>query len=144
MSDGRVYRLWFPARQPLRIHTLTKSGTPKRNPPRLPPNVNERRAMTWQAERGIVGYWRLLAKTLALYQDIPQLSRIRVSAVVYRRAVGVADEDGDRSRLKCLIDGLRDAKIIKNDTRAYVEHGPCTEERAGADGPGVLLIVEEL
>jgi hypothetical protein len=41
-------------------------------------------------------------------------------------------------------DRLRDAKVIRKDTRDVVTYGPCTEERAGADGPGVLLIVEEI
>lgn len=46
-----------------------------------------------------------------------------------------------RARLKPLIDGLRDAGVIANDTRGFIEHGPVTEERGFV---GVLLIVEEV
>lgn len=47
-------------------------------------------------------------------------------------------------RLAPLIDGLRDAGVIAKDTRRFVTWGTVTEERAGPDGPGVLLIVEAL
>lgn len=75
---------------------------------------------------------------------MPTLERVRISAVMERRSLGVADEDNDRSRLKPLVDGLRDAGVIANDTRGFVEWGTVTERRAGPDGPGVLLIVEAL
>lgn len=143
-STGRLYRLWFPARRTTAPAGLTKSGKPKRKPPGLPPNVNERRNMTWKVERGVIGYWRLLAKTVAQYEGIPPLARVRISVIVRRRALGVADEDGDASRAKPLVDGLRDAKVIRNDTRDVVTWGTCTEERMGAEGPGIVLVVEEI
>ena len=144
--EPRTWRLWFAARPtlPPALRPTGKNGKPKRSPPVLPPNVVERSNLTWPAERALIGYWRLLAKTVAGYADIPRLQRARISGVVYRRAIGVADEDNDKSRLKPLVDGLRDAGVIKNDTRQFVEFGPVTEERAGADGIGLLLIVDEI
>jgi hypothetical protein len=61
-----------------------------------------------------------------------------------RTRIGQADPDNDMARCKPLLDGLRDAKVLRRDTYQAVELGQISEERAGAEGPGVLLIVEEL
>jgi hypothetical protein len=58
--------------------------------------------------------------------------------------LGTADEDNDRARIKPALDGLRDAGVIRIDTRGYVVWGEVTEQRAGPLGLGVLLIVEAL
>jgi crossover junction endodeoxyribonuclease RusA len=142
----RCWRLWFAARPslPPALRPRTKTGKPKPPPPVLPPNVNERRRLHPIAERNLVAHWRGLAFTLARQAGIPSLGRIRVSVVARRRALGVADASGDAERLKPLIDGLVDAGVVPKDTYAYVEHGTVAEERAGTDGPGILLIVEEV
>lgn len=140
------WQLWFAARPtlPPAMRGHTTSGAVKPAPPTLPPSTNERRQLGYWGERKLVGYWRGEGARLAREAGIPPLGRIRVSAVIYRRALNVADEDNDRSRLKPLVDSLRDAKVIANDNRKYVDYGEVTEQHIGERGAGVLLIVERL
>lgn len=142
-STGRRFELWFPARPalPAALRPRTGSAKPKRMPPRLPPNINERRAMHPQAERKLVAYWRELAHLTAQSSQIPRLDRVRLSGVVYRRNLGVADGSGDSERLKPLMDGLVDAGVLPNDTRRYVEHGTVDEQHGE---PGIRLFIEEV
>lgn len=98
--------------------------------------------MHWQTERRLIDYWRTLAATMA--RNIPPLGHIRVEAVVYRRALGVADGSGDSERLKPLVDGLVDAGVVPNDRRREVEYGSCTEQRLTVNGPGIMLLVYEV
>lgn len=141
-SAMRSWRLWLPAMPgPPRKVVKTIDGvkfTARVRRPELPPSPNDR--MHFRAKGPIVKAWREAACAAAKSAGIPNLARIRFSAVIYRTRLGHADEDNDRSRLKPAIDGLRDAGVIANDTRGFIEHGPVTEEK----GPvGVLLIVED-
>ncbi|HLH24819.1 MAG TPA: hypothetical protein VK066_20040 [Chloroflexota bacterium] len=106
----------------------------------MPPNLLNARLIP-QARARITAEWRARAYVEARLARIPPLARVRLSAVFTRRALNVADPDGDMARLKPLADGLRDAGVIHNDTRRFVEWGPVTEEHGR---PGVRLIVEEL
>lgn len=103
----------------------------------LPLGPNER--LHWHEKAQIVAKWRGAAKDAAEAAGIPPQARIRVSAVLYRRSIGQADEDNDRARLKPVLDGLRDAGVVADDTRGHVEWGAVTEARGE---PAVLLIVE--
>lgn len=147
-APGRQVRwdLWIPADHliPVELRPRTKNGKPKRMPPRYPPNINERRAMHWQVERRVIEKWRARAAFEARRHPMRMLERVRISARVYRRALGVADASGDAERLKPLVDGLVDANVIPNDTRRYVEYGPVEERRTGYRGDGILLTVESL
>lgn len=140
---ARVWRIFLPGRVgPWRKRTKTIAGqkiSDRYKTVELPPSPNDR--MHFQAKAALVKAWREDAKQAARAHQIPACERIRISAVLYRRALGAADEDNDRARLKPILDGLRDAGVIANDTRGYVEHGTVTEERGF---PGVLLIVEEV
>lgn len=140
-GQGARWTLWLPAMPgPPRKRIKTIAGvkyTAKVRLPELPPSPNDR--MCWRTKSAIVRGWRAAARQAAMDAGIPPLERIRFSAVIRRNRLGLADEDNDRGRLKPALDGLRDAGVIANDTRGFVEHGPVTEER----GPvGVLLIVE--
>lgn len=106
----------------------------------MPPGPNAR--PNYHARARVTRYWRECAAVYArhVYQ-VPPLPRVRLSAVFFRRTIGVADEDNDRARLKPLVDGLRDAGVIPNDTRGFVEWGAVTEVRGH---PGVRLIVEAI
>jgi hypothetical protein len=73
-----------------------------------------------------------------------RLQRARISAVIYRQRLGVADGPGDSERLKPLVDGLVTAGVLANDRRREVEYGEVREEHIGDRGPGILLIVEEI
>lgn len=115
----------------LGIWTLEFSG--------YPPSANAR--LHWRTKAKVTRFWRTAAHLEAMRQGIPPCQRIRISAVIIRRAIGVADEDNDRGRLKGVQDGIKDAGVVPNDRRDCVELGPVTEER----GPkGLRVIVERL
>lgn len=139
------WELWFAARLgPWRTTRKTVAGIRMKAKTRrmeFPPGPNGSRGNPF-GHAAWVKEWRAAAKSAAWMHLMPSLERARISAIVYRRAIGTADEDNDRSRCKPLVDGLRDAGVIKGDTRKFVTYGLCTEQRAGADGPGILLIVE--
>ena len=83
--------------------------------------------------------WREAAGERAVMLRIPRLGRVKLSAVFYRRSLGVADEDNDRARLKPILDGLVRARVIPKDTRTFVQWGEVREER----GPtGFALVIE--
>lgn len=108
----------------------------------MPANDNDRRSWHWSTRAKHDEEWHgrvwLACLDLRVAKD---LKKIRVSAVFVRRALGVADPDNDRARLKPLIDGLVLAGVVPNDNYRYVDLGSCTEER----GPsGLRLIVEDL
>lgn len=141
------WHLFFAARPelPAALRGVTASGKPRRAPPRLPPNINERRALGRHSERKLVAYWRgLVPMEVRRQHGMRLLERARISAVIYRRSLGVADASGDAERIKPLVDGLVDAKVLKNDRRREVEYGEVSEQRIGDRGMGVLLIVEEV
>lgn len=141
--------LWFQAKPLISPALLgrTKTGKVRRQPTRYPPNINERRAMHWTVERRTVEYWRsYAAREVKRHGTLGHLDRVRISARVYRRALGVADASGDSERIKPLVDGLVDAGVVSNDTRRYVEYGPVVERRTSTHhrGDGILLTVEAL
>ena len=141
----RSWHLWFPARLgPLRKRQRTVNGVKiqvRGRVPELPPTKNTKHGNPY-GHAAWVREWRREAKIVALQNRIPHLARIRLSAVIYRRALGTADAENDHARLAPLQDGIADAGVILRDTYAYCERGEVREERAGADGPGVMLIVE--
>ncbi len=58
--------------------------------------------------------------------------------VVLRRALGVADEENDRARMKPITDGIVDANVIDKDIYGRIEWGSMTEDR-GAAGLRVMI-----
>lgn len=143
-AQGR-WELWFPRRYgPLRKRTTTVDGLKiefKARTLEFPPGPNGSRGNPF-AHNTWVQEWRQEAVKAAWAHRIPACERIRISAVFHRTRCGQADEDNDRSRLKPLVDGLRDAGVIKRDTRKYVTYGDCTEVKAKQGACGILLIVE--
>lgn len=104
-----------------------------------PPSPNAR--LHWRTKARVTKHWRSTARLKAALAGIPQCPRVRISVVIIRRALGVADEDNDRARMKALVDGLRDAGVIENDTYGNVEWGTMREERGRK---GLRVIVERL
>ena len=72
---------------------------------------------------------------------IPPLARVRLSAVIIRKHLGVADPDNDAARVKPIIDGIVAAGVIPTDTYRYVEWGGVAERRGA---PGVELVIAEV
>jgi hypothetical protein len=138
-----TWRLWFAVRWGPWRTVKVDGGKTRARRLEMPPGPNGPRGNHF-AHAQWVREWREAAWGMAEAAGYPPMERVRISAIFRRRALGTADEDNDRARLKPLVDGLRDAKIIPNDTRGHVVWGSVTEERADADGPGVLLIVEPL
>lgn len=141
------WHLFFSARPeiPVALRGKTKSGKPKRPPPRLPPNINERRVMHPMVERKTVAFWRdRVPMEVQRQHGMRRLEHARISAVIYRRNLGVADGSGDAERLKPLVDGLVQAGVLPNDRRSEVSYGSVDEQHPGPRGEGVLLIVEAL
>jgi hypothetical protein len=145
----RRWELWFPARLgPKHKRKRTVNGVKvevRVKVPELPPGPNGSRGNPIAHGQWVKG-WRESARDIAraAVGEIEPLRRARVTAIMRRTRIGQADPDNDMARCKPLLDGLRDAKVLRRDTYQAVELGQISEERAGAEGPGVLLIVEEL
>ena len=105
----------------------------------MPPGPNAR--PHWYTRALTARQWKERVYLECRRLEIPRLARIRLSAVIYRKHLGVADEDNDRARLKPALDGIVAAGVIPTDTRRFVELGPVTEARGA---PGVELLIEEL
>ncbi len=103
-----------------------------------PPGPNAR--LHWHDRATITRAWKEQAGVLVRAAEIPALGRIRISAIFYRRRLGVADEDNDVARLKPALDGIVAMGVIPTDTRAFVEWGEVREARGA---PGVELVIEE-
>lgn len=143
----KQWGMFFAARPalPLALRPRTATGKPKRQLPRLPPNINERRKLHYRVEADLIAYWRDYAARESRRHGMPRpLGRVRITAVVYRRNLGVADGPGDAERLKPLVDGLVAAGVLVNDRRREVEYGEVREEHVGYRGEGILMIVDEL
>lgn len=144
----RVWRLWFPARLgPARKRKVRAPNGGKvverYRVPELPPTKNGSRGNPY-VHNAWVQEWREAARDQSRAVGIPRCERIRISAVVYRSRLGVADAENDHARLAPLQDGLVDAEVVPKDTYRYVERGTVREMRAGIEGPGIELIVEEV
>lgn len=107
--------------------------------PGHPPSRNDR--LHWRTAHRISRHWKGLTMLKAREAGIPACTRVRLSLVVLRRALGVSDPDNDACRLKHLVDGLVAAGVITDDTYRHVELGPVSEQR----GPkSVRLFVQRI
>lgn len=93
----------------------------------MPPSPNDK--YTWKKLAPLNKQWREYSRLMCVKAGVPSLERVKLTGTVIRRNLGVADEDNDHARLKPIVDGLRDARVIRNDTRGYVLWGPTGEER---------------
>lgn len=139
--------MWFAARLgPPRKKSKRIAGvkvTAKTRSMELPPTKNTKHGNPF-SHASWVKEWRDEAKRVAEAAGIPPCDRVRLSAVVYRKAIGIADAENDHARLAPLQDGLVDAGVVPKDTYQFVQRGEVIEQRAGFQGVGVLLIVEEV
>lgn len=129
----------------LRSWTLTFPGRPPRPNQEergtfgLPQETQRKIRLARQAERA---RWKRAGFMAARQHDIPNLQRIKISATFYRRALNVADEDGDQASLKHIVDGLVAAGVVPKDTRRYVKWGDVDEDRGKPYR--VEMVIEEL
>lgn len=147
-SGLRSFSLWFPARLgPNRKRTRTVAGvklTYRAREFELPPGPNGSRGNPIAHSRW-VAEWRAAAKAIAkdAIRSGEPITRSTIHIVVHRRALGTADPDNDIARCKPLLDGMRDAGLLRRDTYDAVTFGLVQERRAGAAGVGMQIIVEE-
>lgn len=118
---------------------LPRSNTEERGTFGLPLETQRKIRFARQGERARI---KKSAYMQVRMHDIPKLARIRISATFFRRAMGVADYDGDVFGLKHLLDGIVSAGVVPNDSRRYVQWGDVTEERGRPYR--VELTIEEL
>ncbi len=141
--------LWFPARLgPKRKRIRTVNGVKvevRVRVPELPPGPNGSRGNPI-AHSQWVKAWRESARDIVkdALGEIEPVARARITIVMRRTRIGQADPDNDLARCKPILDGIRDAGLLRKDTYRAVEYGPISEQRADHRGPGVLLIVEAL
>lgn len=83
--------------------------------------------------------FRRQAAEAAKAEGIPYFARARISTTIYRKRLGLSDEDNDRGRCKPIIDGLVDAGVLSNDSRKEVVYGRCREEKGT---PSVEVTIE--
>lgn len=115
----RSWTLVFPGRPP-------RPNQEERGTFGLPLETQRKIRLARQAERS---RWKKAGFMAARQHDIPHMQRIKISATFYRRALNVADEDGDQSSLKHIVDGLVAAGVIPKDTRRHLVWGDVIEER---------------
>jgi len=111
----------------------------------MPPNLQNIHLLPYVRAK-VERHWRMRAALLARALGVPEMARVHLHVTIYRRALGVADADGDMARVKPLLDGLVDARVIPKDTRSYVTWDwPIEERRQDRDHPtGVELEVREI
>ncbi len=106
-----------------------------------PPSPNDR--LHWRKRAKLTKHWRTLAKVEAQRQVIPPMKKIKLSVVIYRRNLGVADEDNDRGRTKGILDGIVDAGVVPNDTRGEIIWGPVDEAKWNGKKKQIKIMIEE-
>jgi hypothetical protein len=108
-----------------------------------PPNMNGTQAHSRWKTRKDRQLWRATAVSLAVAAGIPtrEIARVKLSGTFYRRALKVADKDGDIARLKSVVDGLVGGKYLPDDNRRFLDWGEVDEQH----GPqGFRLVIQEL
>ena len=84
-----------------------------------PLNLNDRRH--WAAHSQIVRDVRTVASWRARQARIGRHDRIRIELHYLPKTRRTRDEDNLVATLKPLVDGLRDAGVVPDDTKRYVE-----------------------
>ncbi len=105
----------------------------------LPSNDNTRRRWHWTERRERDAVWHNRVALAVRARHVPSCERIRLSVVVTRRSLGVADPDGDWGRMKPIIDGLVRSGVVPNDTYRHVILGEIQEQRGE---PGLRVFIE--
>jgi hypothetical protein len=74
------------------------------------------------------GHSKLVAESLITRADPRPLGRVRISFVVRRARRLDPDNAASSQALKAIVDGFRDAGLLKDDTADYCERGSVTQE----------------
>jgi hypothetical protein len=120
----------------------------------IPGDANElspNKRMHWRKEHKLKSEWRgrsHLITALAMREGSvnPPQRRVRVSFILRRGRRLDPDNAASTRALKSLVDGLRDAGLLKDDTEQYCERGSVRQEigREYRLRPSVLVILEEI
>ena len=103
--------------------------------------INAERSMHWATRAGIVRAWRQAGWAEALHAHLPRLQAAEIDAYPSQKGV-LADAGAHSPVVKALVDGLVDAKVLPDDSPAYLRalriHPPTRGK------PGVTLVVTEV
>ena len=115
----------------------------------LPPSGNVFKRMHWAAVRDLrarfAWSFRMEAELCGKRPSLPQyLGKVRLGIRVYRKGRRY-DEDGFIGGLKPMIDGMRDAGYLRNDSPVWLELEPRPEQvKCGADEERVEIEYTEI
>ena len=82
--------------------------------------VNAERRIHWSQRARIVRAWRWATKIEALAAHVPHYDRVKVVVTIYQARRPLADPGAHEPVSKAMIDGLRDARILDDDTGEQV------------------------
>lgn len=109
--------------------------------PRLPKLLNELLRGHWRVKHAHAIHWKSLVKTECLCWRGQPAERARITATRYSSVE--PDHDNLTGSFKCLIDGLKEARVIVDDKRTHVQ--VTYEWDKAAPGKGyVRIVVEEV
>lgn len=105
--------------------------------------VNRERNMHWAKVNDLVQRARFATKILAMQQKIPNLGRVSILAEPRQGPYGPdADPGAHEPVIKACVDGLRDARVLTNDTPEFVatiESLPPVRVKKGGTGLKLVL-----
>lgn len=103
-------------------------------------SVNSDRTMHWARRQDKVNATRWAAKIAALDKKIPTLARVTIAAQPRQARGTLADPGNHMPPVKACIDGLRDARVLTDDTGVYVANiDMLAPIRVGTKEVGLML-----
>lgn len=105
--------------------------------------VNAERRMFWRERNDKVQAARWAAKILAMSEKVPRLGRVSIEATPLQGPYGPdADPGAHEPVIKAVVDGLRDAGVLEDDTPEFVariDSRPPERVKKGATGVRLIL-----
>lgn len=106
-------------------------------------SVNSDRTMHWARRQDKVNATRWAAKIAALDHKIPTLDRVTITAQPRQARGTLADPGNHMPPVKACIDGLRDARVLTDDTGVYVANiDMLAPVRVATKQVGIMLRLE--
>jgi len=113
----------------------------------VPPSLNKLMRMHWAAKSRLRSKYgnavfALLSAKGWRFREKNNIPRASVKIIVYQRTRRL-DQDNLIGGMKPLIDGMRDAGVIRNDSPAWIDF-PAPVQGVDREYPRVAITVEEL